>query len=306
MKSLRWIAGKKNADNKGLLEEQYQEMRIALHEESLAKDSSVWSCFNPKDKVLYRTLLGFLLQMFQQLTGANYFFYYGASIFQSVGISNSYVTQIILGVVNVVTTLPGLYFIERFGRRKPLIYGGIWQAAWLIVFAVVGSQCDTSKQSIGAVLIVSACMFIAGFASTWGPGVWVAIGEIFSIRVRSYSASIATAGNWSWNFLLTFFTPFITNAIGYRYGYVFAGCNLMGVLIVYFFYYESSNLTLEMVDIMYIDHKVKPWTSGKWVPEGYETRQDAAEGEKEGSAIGEGVRAEVQHTEDTVRRDGAI
>ena len=75
---------------------------------------------------------------------------------------------------------------------------------------------------------------------------------MFSLRVRSHSASFATAGNWSWNFLLTFFTPFITSSIGYRYGYVFAGCNLLAVLVVYLFYYESSNLTLEHVDDMYV------------------------------------------------------
>lgn len=210
--------------------------------------------------------------MFQQLTGANYFFYYGASIFQSVGITNPYVTQIILGVVNSVCTLPGLWFIERFGRRKPLIYGGLWQCAWLLVFGAVGSERDPNDKTVGSILILSACMFIAGyvqdwirsqdifgapntddrFASTWGPGVWVAVGEMFSLRVRSHSASFATAGNWSWNFLLTFFTPFITGSIGYRYGYVFAGCNLLAVLVVYFFYYESSNLTLEHVDDMYV------------------------------------------------------
>src|SRR5271170_2541997 len=86
------------------------------------------------------------------------------------------------------------------------------------------------------------------FASTWGPGIWVAIGEMFPLHARSYSASFATAGNWSWNFLLTFFTPIITSAIQFRYGYVFAGCNLIAVVIVWLFYYESSGLNLEQVD----------------------------------------------------------
>jgi SP family sugar:H+ symporter-like MFS transporter len=56
---------------------------------------------------------------------------YGASLFTGVGISDSYVTQIILGAVNTVTTLPGLWFLERFGRRKTLVYGALWQSAWL-------------------------------------------------------------------------------------------------------------------------------------------------------------------------------
>lgn len=180
-----------------------------------------------------------------------------------MGIENSFVTQIILGAVNVVFTLPGMWAVERFGRRKPLLVGGIWQVIWLLVFGSVGSQYDPmTNKAVGAVLIVSTCMFIVGFASTWGPGVWVATGEMFPLRVRAHSASFATAGNWGWNFLLTFFTPFITSSIGYKLGFVFAGTNLLAVLVVFFFYYESSSLSLEQVDMMYNDPNAKPWTSG--------------------------------------------
>ena len=70
-------------------------------------------CFKPRNKTLYRTLLGMTLQSFQQLTGANYFFYYGATIFVSVGIQDSFVTQIILGAVNFVCTFGGLYVMEK-------------------------------------------------------------------------------------------------------------------------------------------------------------------------------------------------
>ena len=80
-----------------------------------------------------------------------------------MGIQNSYITQIIFGGVNVVCTFPGLWFIERFGRRNPLIYGGLWQSAWLIVFASVGGQLNASDHGTGVALIVSACMFIAGY-----------------------------------------------------------------------------------------------------------------------------------------------
>jgi len=297
LKALRWIAGKKNQHNHALIESQYQEMSAAIHEEKNLSKGSFFSSFNPKDKVLYRTVLGFSLQMFQQLTGANYFFYYGTTIFKSVGLTNPFVTQIILGGVNVVSTFPGLWFIERYGRRKPLIIGGLWQCAWLIVFAAVGSQGDPNSSTVGSILILSACMFIFGFASTWGPGVWVAIGEIFPLRVRSHSASFATAGNWSWNFLLAFFTPYITSSIGYRYGYVFAGCNLIGVLMVFCFYYESSNLTLEQVDDMYLDSDTKPWTSDSWVPKGYSSRREAAEDEKERNDINSGLREDAAHIE---------
>ena len=95
-------------------------------------------CFNPEHKLLYRTLLGKLkkvpflsvgayqtsgmaLQSLQQLTGANYFFYYGATIFQSVGISDSFVTQIILGAVNFGCTFGGLYVMERVSLQRLLV-----------------------------------------------------------------------------------------------------------------------------------------------------------------------------------------
>ncbi|KAK6504554.1 hexose transporter hxt1 [Arthrobotrys musiformis] len=305
IKALTWIAGRKNKNNNALIESQFQEMSSAIHEEKSFARKSFFSSFDPKDKIMYRTILGFGLQMFQQLTGANYFFYYGTTIFQSVGLTNPYVTQIILGGVNVVSTFPGLWFIERYGRRKPLIIGGLWQCAWLIVFAAVGSQADPNSSTVGSILILSACMFIFGFASTWGPGVWVAIGEIFPLRVRSHSASFATAGNWSWNFLLAFFTPYITSSIGYRYGYVFAGCNLIGVLMVFFFYYESSNLTLEQVDEMYCDKDTKPWKSGSWVPKGFASRREAAETEKERAVVDAGLREDAAHIENT-NRNGSM
>ncbi|KAG7087320.1 hypothetical protein E1B28_013297 [Marasmius oreades] len=222
-------------------------------------------CFKPGNKTLYRTLLGMSLQSLQQLTGANYFFYYGATIFLSVGLQDSFVTQIILGAVNFVCTFGGLVVMEKYGRRIPLIVGGIWQSAWLFIFAAAGTAVDPkTNPAVGKLMIVSACLFIFGYAMTWAPGVWILIGETFPTRTRAKQGALSTASNWLWNFLLAFFTPFIANAIQYRYGFVFAACNLLGAVVVYFFLYESSDLTLEAVDEMYNDPDCKAWTSRKW------------------------------------------
>lgn len=80
-----------------------------------------------------RVMIGVVLQALQQLTGANFFFYYGTSIFTATGLSNSYVTSIILGGVNFGTTFFGLYVAERFGRRKSLIAGGLWMFMCFLV-----------------------------------------------------------------------------------------------------------------------------------------------------------------------------
>lgn len=253
----------------------YNEQKDAIDFERQAGKAGWLDCFRPQNKTLYRTFLGMMLQALQQLTGANYFFYYGATIFQSVGIEDSFVTQIILGAVNFLCTFLGLYVMERFGRRWPLIIGGLWQSAWLFVFAAAGTAKDpATNQGIGNLMIVSACLFILGYASTWAPGVWILIGETFPTATRAKQGALSTSSNWLFNFLLAFFTPFITRAIGYSYGFVFAGCNLFGAIFVYFFLYESSGITLEAVDVMYNDPNCKPWTSTKWVPPGYTSRHD--------------------------------
>lgn len=124
-----------------------------------------------------RVAIGMALQALQQLTGANFFFYYGTEIFDAVGISNSYITSMILGAVNVFSTFGGLYVGQKFGRRISMIIGGIWMFAWLLIFASLGSFAlypdgnpddpnARTNSAAGSAMIASACMFIVGFAVT--------------------------------------------------------------------------------------------------------------------------------------------
>nr|POE82227.1 high-affinity fructose transporter ght6 [Quercus suber] len=223
-------------------------------------------------RMAYRVALGVTLQALQQLTGANFFFYYGTSIFQGVAI-NAYVTAMILGGVNFGMTFFGLYVVDRFGRRKALITGGLWMFVCLLIFSSVGhfaldrdDPMTTPQASVA--MIVFACLFLVGYATTWGPIVWAVIGEMFPTRYRAQAMGISSASNWTWNFLISFFTPFITSAIDFRYGYVFAACNFAGAVVVYFFLCEHQGRSLEEIDTMYITH-VSPMKSSKWkAPEG--------------------------------------
>ncbi|KAL3451326.1 general substrate transporter [Aspergillus insuetus] len=231
-------------------------------------------------RMRYRIILGVTLQALQQLTGANYFFYYGTVIFRGAGISNSFVTQMILGGVNFGTTFGGLYIVEHFGRRKSLITGGIWMFCCFMVFASIGHfslniENPPATPGAGKAMVVFACLFITGFATTWGPMIWALIAELYPSRYRAKSMALATASNWLWNFLLGFFTPFITSAIDFAYGYVFAGCLFVAVLVVYFFVLEGKGKTLEEVDMMYV-MRVPPWESSKWVPPPPEERVTTA------------------------------
>ncbi|KFZ18084.1 hypothetical protein V501_01362 [Pseudogymnoascus sp. VKM F-4519 (FW-2642)] len=238
-----------------------------------SQGSHVWYEVFTGPRMGYRTTLAMVLQMFQQLTGANYFFYYGTTIFAGVGIENSYVTSMILGGVNVGATFFGLYFVEHFGRRRCLVTGALWMFVCFMIFASIGHfkfepapEHSSQAKTYGTVMIVFACLFICGFASTWGPMIWAVNSEMFPYRYRANAMALATASNWIWNFLLAFFTPFITGAIDFRFGYVFAGCNLAAAAIVYFSLIESAARTIEEVDTMYMIH-VPPLKSSKWTSE---------------------------------------
>lgn len=250
---------------------QIEEIESKLRAESQVKVGRIRGFINMfrAPRMAHRIFIGVAVQALQQLTGANYFFYYGTTIFQSVNI-NSYVTQIILNTINFAVTFIGLWLIEHYGRRKSLMVGSIWMFICFLIFASVGhfslDRSDpSSTRSAGIALIVFACFFILGFATTWGPMVWTIMSEIFPSEYRASAMSLTTASNWIWNFLIAFFTPFITGAIDFRYGYVFAGCNVLGFLMVYFFIVEGKGRTLEEIDTMYVQGVI-PWKSAKWEP----------------------------------------
>ncbi|KAK4575134.1 hexose transporter hxt5 [Recurvomyces mirabilis] len=235
-----------------------------------------YECFTGP-RMGYRTALGVTMQALQQLTGANFFFYYGTTVFANIGLSDSFVTSIILGSINFGMTFPGLYVVEHFGRRRALMTGALWMFMCFMVFASVGHfllQQGVQIHTAGTVMIIFAALFIAGYAMTWGPIVWAVIGELFPTRYRATCMGLSSASNWIWNFLISFFTPFITAAIDYRYGYIFAACSFAAVFVVYFFLCESSGRSLEEIDTMYI-MRVKPWQSSKWEPPEEEISTDA-------------------------------
>ncbi|KAI1453153.1 general substrate transporter [Annulohypoxylon moriforme] len=255
--------------------DQITEIRVKLNEEKNSGKAAWFEIFTGP-KMFYRTLLGIVLQMGQQMTGANFFFYYGTSSFKSIGLSNSFVTQIVLGTVNVATTIAGLWVVQNVGRRKALIAGAAWMMVCFFIYAFVGhfaidSENPMNTPQAGSALIVFSCLAIAAFATTWGPLVWAVVAELYPSRYRAPCMALATASNWFWNFMISFFTRFITDAIDYFYGFVFAGCCAALILIVYFFLIETKDRSLEEIDTMYLLH-VNPIKSSHWdgskLPEG--------------------------------------
>lgn len=165
------------------------------YELSLGKASYV-DCF--KGNLGKRLATGCGLQALQQLTGVNFIFYYGTSFFKQSGIGNGFTISLITSCINVASTLPGLYMVEKWGRRKLLLFGAIGMAVCQLIVAGVGLA-PVENQSAQKALVAFVCIYIFFFASTWGPCAWVVTGEIFPLKVRAKSLSMTTASNWLLN-----------------------------------------------------------------------------------------------------------
>lgn len=218
-------------ENHYSIHKELEEIRMKLEEED-QKSSNVIKEFIKMWKapaMARRLILGMGLQALQQLTGANYFFYYGTTIFSGTGIKNSFVTQMILvsrsrsnlpfpshiarilitmqNGINFGVTFYGLYIVEHYGRRKSLMAGSAWMFICFIIFASVGGfvldqENPENTESASIALICFACFFIFGYAVTWGPMIWAICGELYPNRYRAKAMSMSTASNWLWNFLI--------------------------------------------------------------------------------------------------------
>ncbi|KAB8304642.1 hypothetical protein EYC80_004013 [Monilinia laxa] len=160
-----------------------------VHEQTLVKGSSYL-------QFLKWHTLGCLLQALQQLTGINFIFYYGTSFFAVSGIKQPFVTSMIASSVNVFSTLPGLYLVEAWGRRRLLLFGALGMFACQMIVGSVGTASPngdnlTAQKS----LVAFVCIYIFFFACSWGPVGWIIPGEIFPLPVRAKGISMTTASN---------------------------------------------------------------------------------------------------------------
>lgn len=252
-----------------------QHIQAGIDREALAGTAGWKELITGKPKMFQRVCVGIILQSIQQLTGNNYFFYYGTTIFKAVGMSDSFQTSIVLGIVNFASTFVGIFAIERMGRRMCLLVGSACMSVCFLIYSILGSvnlyidgyenTTSNTRAPTGNAMIFITCLFIFFFASTWAGGVYTIVSETYPLRIRSKAMAVATAANWMWGFLISFFTPFITSAIHFYYGFVFTGCLIFSFFYVYFCLRETKGLSLEEVDELYATD-LKPWKTSGWVP----------------------------------------
>jgi MFS transporter, SP family, sugar:H+ symporter len=198
--------------------------------------------------------VGIGMAAFQQLVGINAIFYYSTTLWQSVGFSedDSFITSVITAVINVALTFVAIFFVDKVGRKKLLLVGSVGMFIGLVAAAISFANASGSGSDIrldapwGPIALIGANLFVIFFAATWGPVMWVVLGEVFPNKIRGLALGIATAFNWVFNFLVTLLFPIMSQAVGL--GWVYGAFAMFAVLSFWFVQAllpEVSGLELE-------------------------------------------------------------
>ncbi|WP_334829193.1 sugar porter family MFS transporter [Nostoc sp.] len=201
--------------------------------------------------------IGIGLSVLQQFVGINVIFYYSSVLWRAVGFSekDSLSITVITGAVNIITTLIAIAFVDKFGRKPLLIVGSIGMTLTLGTMAYLfgNAPLDAAGNpnltgSAGTVALLAANLYVFCFGFSWGPVVWVLLGEMFNNKIRGAALSVAAAMQWVANFVIsTTFPPILQYfGLGSAYGlYTIAAAT--SFFFILFFVKETNGIELEQM-----------------------------------------------------------
>jgi SP family sugar:H+ symporter-like MFS transporter len=198
--------------------------------------------------------VGIGLSVFQQFVGINVIFYYSTVLWHAVGFSekNSLVITVITSLVNIVSTFIAIALIDKIGRRPLLLIGSAGMVVTLGVLAFVFGNAPLNAQhqpflshTSGLVALWAANLFVVAFAMSWGPVVWVLLGEKFPNHIRAAALSVAACAQWIANWLITVTFPTLQHlGLGLAYG-LYTTFAVLSFVFVLRFVKESNGRELE-------------------------------------------------------------
>ena len=202
--------------------------------------------------------VGLALSVFQQFVGINVIFYYSNILWEAVGFTEdqSFIITVISATINILTTLIAIATIDRIGRKPLLIIGSVGMTITLatmsLIFGtatVVDGTPDLSTAVLGGasanVALVAANLFVVAFGMSWGPVVWVLLGEMFPNRMRAMALSLAAGAQWVANWVVTVSFPTLKDiGLGLAYG-LYAAFALLSFFFVLKFIEETKGKQLE-------------------------------------------------------------
>ncbi|MBV9516084.1 MAG: sugar porter family MFS transporter [Mycobacteriaceae bacterium] len=200
--------------------------------------------------------VGLGLSVFQQFVGINVIFYYSNVLWQAVGFGeeSSFTISVITAVTNIATTLVAIALIDKIGRKPLLLIGSTGMAITLSTMAVIfgtaathmvnGKEQPFLGATTGMIALIAANLFVVAFGMSWGPVVWVLLGEMFPNRIRAAALGLAAAGQWAANWLITVTFPALRDQLGIAYGF-YALCAALSLLFVWRWVEETKGRSLE-------------------------------------------------------------
>ena len=199
--------------------------------------------------------VGIGLAALQQFTGINVVFYYGAVLWQAAGFTEAgaLLTNVTSGAINIAFTFVAIALVDKLGRKPLLLGGALGQAAMLGVMALAfgfageGGAETLQLEGMGAATaLIAAHLYIAFFAATWGPIMWVMLGEMFPNRFRGAALAVCGVSQWLSNFTITMTFPILLSSIGLGLSYaLYAFFGVVAYFFVRWFIQETKGRTLE-------------------------------------------------------------
>ncbi len=199
--------------------------------------------------------IGMGLAVLQQFTGINVVFYYGATLWQAAGFTeaDALMVNVISGSVNILFTLVAIALVDRIGRKPLLLIGSIGQAVMLAVLALLFATAPVAEGgnlefagNNGIYALLAANSYIAFFAMSWGPIMWVMLGEMFPNQFRGAALAVCGLMQWGANFLITISFPVLLENIGLGLSYgIYAFFGLVAFVFVKRFVTETKGRSLE-------------------------------------------------------------
>jgi len=202
--------------------------------------------------------IGIGVAVFQQFVGINAVFYYSNLIWESVGFDagDAFLTSTIISLVNVVFTVVAILLVDRIGRKPLLLVGSVGMALSLGTLAVVFETAPrvdgmpALEGAQGPLAVVALNVFVAFFAATWGPVVWVLLGEMFPNAIRAAALSVGVMANWIANFVVSeTFPELVQVSLGLAYG-LFTLFAVLSLVYVWRFVRETRGTELEEMDAL--------------------------------------------------------
>lgn len=200
-----------------------------------------------RGKLGYVVLLGSLLAAFQQITGINAIVNYAPSIFQQTGVGGdtALLQSIIVGFVNFIFTIVALRLVDRQGRKTLLLWGAAGMTLSLGYLTMTFAS--SSANSFG--VLISLLSYIAFFAASLAPVMWVVTSEMYPTRYRGVAMSLSTAISWACTLVVVQFFPWMLNNLGGMVSFgIFAGFSLIAFIFIKIYIPETKGKTLEQIE----------------------------------------------------------